>query len=397
LKNIWLSVLIGLLIPSWCHAASFVTLKILNPDLYKACVSAGVDSAKKCSGDDDKSAAKCDADARDAIKKKAGSVTVESSEMDQMMTEVAKKVSDDGNEAVKALTDWSKTHNNAYSYVPPGPQNPHDMVTDVRLRILGNSENYCMMNGILMVGSQFTACCDAAPISAGMIIVKTMPGNIGALPKSTCGVGPTVHNNNNSTAPTPNQITDQIAEQLAQFLPSNMKLNDAPVSDTGIPLAGASQSNANAGGTILVPKAAAKGGDVSNKSQGLVGSAFTGGGGSGATASDSPVSTDLTGDSPDKVAAATAGETVEGLAYGGRGGHGSAPSKGGFGKFGGSIRGSGGTQSETFGDQAGSEGNAMMGDDPEDYFTRINLGDSIFVIVHKRYDVKARSTVLDVK
>ena len=77
---------------------------------------------------------------------------------------------------------------------------------------------------------------------------------------------------------------------------------------------------------------------------------------------------------------------------GGKGGSGSKGSGGNNAR--GLSLGAGGGNSANFGAGGNGEEVTMLGQDPDDYFTRINLEDSIFKLVRKRYQTKEKIFLL---
>jgi hypothetical protein len=157
------------------------------------------------------------------------------------------------------------------------------------------------------------------------------------------------------------------------------------------PMIGSDVELATAGDTVSTgetpqSKSASTGGGVASANGNSSGSS-SGSNLFGGLLDSGPVSSPSAGPSasPSSIAQAEDASGLYGTGSGsfnGRGGEGGVLDPFGSGLSGGS----GGANTVKFGaDAADNQENARQGDDPEDYFTRIGLGDSIFVIVHKRY------------
>ncbi|MEO5968418.1 MAG: hypothetical protein ABIQ95_00700 [Bdellovibrionia bacterium] len=266
--------------------------------------------------------------------------------------------------------------------------NEHNVVKDNRLRVLGVANNYCMHNGILMVGTQVSDNCSFSASSLQLPSVAPTPRNYIATPEPSkeAPVSPMIPQH---VAFNDEALNVQIG--LLNSLGQGMTAV-APVADTG-PVMALADGSAATGYNMDTSSPDKKslgailgdffGGDKGNNSGGAA-SGSPGSGGTGFDSMDTPSPTKTAGAGP-RDSSAALGVMYQG---GGRGGKGAGGSKNS------GMRGlSAGTGGSALNfDSAGSGGpNPILGDDPEDYFTRINLDDSIFKIIRKRYQTKEKN------
>lgn len=169
--------------------------------------------------------------------------------------------------------------------------------------------------------------------------------------------------------------------------------NTVPNKVTVPPVAG---SNV-APGTPGTNAGAAAGGGAANVATNAGGDASLGAGGSTTPSADGSGANG--GGAAGVAMAASAGGTYSGGAGGPKPAGGAGGLGGGaFGAMGARIDGSNIEKETTIGrTNSGPEVDAMAGDDPDNYFTRIDLGSNLFKIVEKRYRAKATQWAIDPK
>ena len=275
-------------------------------------------------------------------------------------------------------------------YSPTKRRNPFNIVHDNRLRILAAPQNYCTYNGILMVGSQVQQCCD----------FKSPDGlpNISPAPTHLIGTARSCDSSSNGPPLFTSSATNSmdIAKDIAALneLGSNNTTLKAPILD---PTAGPQiASGAASAGSVIPspPKAGGGGGGVPNSQTPTGAGGAAGGGprGSGNSGIFGGNLNDTTGTTTPTSGVGFEGSAAAldsmGATYSKGGGSGPRGNGGGASNKsrGSSITG-GATQSLNFGVGPNGE-QILIIEDPENYFTRINLDDSLFKVIRKRYQTK---------
>ena len=261
------------------------------------------------------------------------------------------------------------------------------------LLMLGRTVNYCAgNNGILMVGKQATECCTYTGTANGEQDKQsaTVPCPTGPVPDSqyeskgqdSISVGDALIGNTtslNSNAP------GTLATTVPEDTDSSFSAQSSAATDTGkVAVSNSAEKEASGAGVNGVSGIPSHNG----------GSA---GGGLSGTGMAAMVSGDTSKSVENKAAEGlkSAPNDEGGASYSSGGAGGADRSKLG-GSAGTSVSANGGaTGNESFGGGSKDSEVVMRSEDPEDYFTKIELDQSIFKIVHARYQVKSSQWVSD--
>lgn len=277
-----------------------------------------------------------------------------------------------------------------------GKYNPNNLVEDHRLGILGAAQNYCIRNGILMVGSQLKRYCNfTVPASALLPTIIPTPQNLIQLPGSPGGDEGGSAGSPPNNAPTFPEITKYTSDTIKKI---HKLLHELHEGTTVVDLTASAATAAAMGKDTerSAEKAPPTSGAQTDLNGGTSGNkrGFGGNSGSGMdNFNNIPDGTATTENTSSDIGTGDLSDSPSGIySAGSRGNAGSSGQGVLRTDSGGGLTAQGNTVIE-FGLDA-SEGKTMLGDDPDDYFTRINIGESIFKIVSRRYQTKEKLLLL---